>query len=101
MPPFAAGVVTVRLRVWVPPPHVAEQVDQSLQALTAQSTGIGHAWVLHAWLSISAGQAMPPFAAGAVPVRLRDWVPPPHVAEQADQSLQALTMQSAGTAQGW
>jgi hypothetical protein len=48
MPPFAAGVVTVRVRVWVPPPQVAEQVDQSLQGLTAQSTAIGHAWVLHA-----------------------------------------------------
>jgi hypothetical protein len=48
MPPFDAGVVTVRLRVWVPPPHIAEQADQSLQALTMQSTGVGQGWVLQA-----------------------------------------------------
>jgi hypothetical protein len=48
MPPLAAGEVTVRLRVWVPPPHIAEQADQSLQALTMQSAGTGQGWVLHA-----------------------------------------------------
>jgi hypothetical protein len=101
MPPLAAGVVTVRVRVWVPPPQVAEQVDQSLQGLTAQSTGIGHAWVLHVWVSVSAGQAIPPLAGWVVTVRVRVCIPPPQAAEQADQSLQGLTAQSTGTTHAW
>ena len=43
----------------------------------------GHASVLHAWLSTSAGQAAPPFSAGVATVYERDRVPPSHVAEQS------------------
>jgi hypothetical protein len=101
MPPFDAGVVTVRLRVWVPPPHIAEQVDQSLQALTAQLTGVGHAWVLQGWLSLRAGQARPPPDGWVTTVRVWVWVPPPQDSLQVDQSLQALTAQSTLTTQAW
>jgi hypothetical protein len=41
LPPFCAGVVTVRVRVWTPPPQFFEQVDQPLQPLTLQSVGLG------------------------------------------------------------
>jgi hypothetical protein len=101
MPPFEAGVVTVRVCVWVPPPHIAEQADQSLQALTMQLTGVGHAWVLQAWLSLKAGQAVPPPEGWVTTVRVRVWVPPPQVSLQVDQSLQALTAQLTGTTHAW
>jgi hypothetical protein len=41
LPPFCAAVVTVRVRVWTPPPQLFEQVDQPLQPLTLQSVGLG------------------------------------------------------------
>jgi len=44
-PPWADWVVTARVRVCLPPPHLAEQLDQVDQPLTAQLTG--HACVLH------------------------------------------------------
>ena len=37
-PPFSAGVVSVLVRVLVPPPHVAEQVDHSPYSPHTQST---------------------------------------------------------------
>jgi hypothetical protein len=40
-PPLAAGVITVRVRVCLPPPQVAEQVEKSDQPLTTQSCGQG------------------------------------------------------------
>ena len=38
LPPFEAGVATVLVRVLVPPPHVAEQVDHTPYSPHAQST---------------------------------------------------------------
>jgi len=39
VPPHEASVMTVRVRVVVPPPHSAEQALHSLQSLTVQSVG--------------------------------------------------------------
>ena len=77
VPPFIGGWVTVRVRNCVPLPHILVQVLHSLQALTWQFTGIAHDWVLHARVSLSAGQARPPFIGCWVTVRVRVWVPPP------------------------
>jgi len=62
-PPLLAGETTVKVCVWVPPPHVALQVDQADQEPT-QSLG-GQACVLHVcdWV-VTVGQAVPPLAAG-------------------------------------
>ena len=46
---------------------------------------------MHAWVSVSAGQAMPPFCGCWMTVRVRVWVPPPQVLLHVLQSLQALT----------
>jgi len=94
LPPFEAGVVTLQLEVCVPPPQVFEHSDQSLQAETTQSHG--HACVLQGCERVVAGQGRPPFEAGVVTLQLEVCVPPPHVAEHSDQSLQAETTQSHG-----
>jgi len=52
--------VTVRVCVWTPPPHLAEQADQVDQPLTTQLTA--HGWVLQFWVCDSAGHALPPNA---------------------------------------
>ena len=49
VPPYSAGCAIVRLRVLVPPPHVAVHADQAENALTSQC--IGHACSLHERLS--------------------------------------------------
>ena len=48
-PPFDTGVVMVRLRDLVPPPHVTVHADHASQPVTTQSTA--HASVLHAMVS--------------------------------------------------
>ena len=71
---------------------------QSLQALTWQSTGMAHDWVLQSRVSLSAGQARPPLVGGWVTVRVRVCVPPPQALLHMLQALQALTWQLfAGT----
>lgn len=76
VPPLAAGVVTVRVRVCIPVvPHcVAEHGVNSDQSDTAQSTG--HGGALHGADSVSgSGQGVPPFAAGVTTVLVRVCVP--------------------------
>ena len=70
VPPFAAAVVTVRERDCVADPHVAVHELHSLHADTAQLTG--HVPATHDVVSVSAGHAVPPFAAAVVTVRDRD-----------------------------
>ena len=41
VPPWLAGVTTVRVRSWMPPPHSAEQVPHALHPDTAHATGDG------------------------------------------------------------
>jgi hypothetical protein len=95
MPPLLAGRVTVRVRIRVPPPHIRLHSLHSLQALTSQSTGMGQGSLLQARVSMSSGQAMPPLPGCWRTVRLRVWVPPPHVLLHSLQLPQSLTRQSA------
>ncbi len=48
-PPFAAGVVTVRDCVCVPPPHVAVHVDHADQALSTHGVGQAGREVVQSW----------------------------------------------------
>lgn len=98
MPPFDAGVLTVRVRLWVPPPHVFEHIPNSLQSFHWQSTGTGHACSLQAWVSlIGPWHSIPPFDAGVFTVRVRLCVPPPQVFEHVPNALQSFHSQSTGT----
>jgi len=69
----------------VPPPQVAEQVDQADQ-VPAQSTGT-HAAVLQAWMAGEAGHGFPPLAAGVATLKVCDCEPPPHGNEQEPKPL--------------
>jgi hypothetical protein len=60
------------------------QVDQADQVETTQSTG--QAWLLQDCIFALAPQAMPPWAAAVVTVRVLVWEPPPQVEVQADQA---------------
>jgi len=95
--PPGVGVTTIeRDRDRVPPPHAAEQSENSPKGLNSQS--IPHAKVLHGRASESAGQAAPPFAGSTTMVRVRDWVPPSQAAEHSPKGPNALTTQSVGHA---
>jgi len=50
--------VTVRVRVCLPLPHLAEHADHDNQSLVRQ-TGGGHTWVLQSCVSVNTGQAAP------------------------------------------
>jgi hypothetical protein len=93
MPPFIGCWVTVRVRNCIPPPQALLHMLQSLQALTWQSTGMAHGWVLQSRVSLSGGQAWPPLVGGWVTVRVRVCVPPPQALLHMLQALQALTWQ--------
>ena len=88
---MAAGVVIVKVREMMPAPHGTLQADQA-DHVPVQS--VWHTAVLHACDSVRVGQAAPPLLAGVVTRRDRDCVPPPQVAEHADQSEKAATTQS-------
>ena len=94
-PPYkATGATVLRLRFCEPPPHDLVHVDHALKAETAQSMGQGK--VLQLLVSFANGHATPPYV-GCTTARVRDIQPsPPHEAEQADQALNAGTMQSVG-----
>jgi len=108
VPPFLAGVLTVRVCVCVPvvPHAVAEQLPEFVQALSVQLTGVAtgagtgteQADALHGTVCVKGGHAIPPFAAGVVIVRLWVFVPvvPHTVAEQLPESDQPETIQSTG-----
>jgi len=96
-PPFDAGVVTVRVLVWTPPPHALEQAPHSDHDDTWHETA--QTGAVHAWVSDRAGHAAPPYATGVVTERVRVWTPTaPHVDEHADHALQPPTWQSTGHA---
>ena len=86
-PPLAA-LVMVNVCDLVPPPHVAEQVENSdhepWQSPEAQAP------VLQGCVCVvSVGQAAPPLAAGVCTCHVWVCVPPPHEAEQPPQPVQA------------
>jgi len=57
-PPLAGATATKRFCVWVPPPHLAVQVDHDDQPPTTQCTG--HACVLQRTICVREGHALPP-----------------------------------------
>ena len=69
-PPFAAGVVTVLVRVWVPEAHVLEQADHADHLDTVQSTGQALVW--QACVCDKLGQALPPYAESTFAARVRN-----------------------------
>ena len=79
-PPFCGYCVMVKVRLWEPPPHEAEQPLNPVH-WPWQSTG-GHACSLHACRCGLAGQAAPPFWAGTATLKTCDCDPPPHATEQ-------------------
>jgi len=79
-PPCAASTTIDRVDICTPLPHDLVQPDHDDHVLTWQSTAQGR--LLHDRDSSSDGHAVPPLRAGRVTERLRDWMPPPQVAEQ-------------------
>jgi hypothetical protein len=73
VPPLAACVRMVRVRVTKPPPQVAEHGPR-IQSETAQFTGAGaaggHDCVLHETVPVSARQGVPPLDAAVRTVRV-------------------------------
>ena len=91
------GATHVRVRVWVPVPHVREQALKADQPLTTASTG--QACVLQLCELDRVGQALPP-CWGLVQLRERDCEPVPQVLEQPPQPPQAPTTAWMGQALG-
>ena len=89
------AVITLRARMRVPPPHKAEQLPHAAHVDNMQSTPL-HSAALHPRLSASAPQAVPPFSAAVTTARLRDWTPPPHVAEHAPHPAHVEATQATG-----
>jgi hypothetical protein len=97
LPPFADDFRIRFVNVCRPPPHGLEHAPDGMNSLTTQSTGTGHACVLHAsvctWSS-AAGHAAPPHDAGVTTTRFNVRTPPPHVAEQRPDGKNELMTQS-------
>jgi hypothetical protein len=95
-PPFAGATCTMRWRCSSPLPLVCEHALQFDHALSLQS--IAHATVAeHGSVWSSAGHSVPSHIACVASMRTRVRVPPlPHVTEQLDQVVHAVTMQSTG-----
>jgi hypothetical protein len=91
---LAAAVVTVRVWLCDPPPHVTEHGPKAPQLDTTQLTG--HGLLLHVATSVVAGQLAPPNCPGVMMVRDRDCDPPPHVVLQLSHVPQLDTTQSTG-----
>ena len=98
VPPFAAAVVTLRVRVFITPvPHVAPHADHAPQLLTAQCTGgAGHAGCAHACCSLATPAHCPPHAAIVATDRARVCTPAPHVTEQPDHADHGVHTHSVG-----
>jgi len=93
-PPLEGCVRMVRVRVAKPPPQVAEHAPR-IQSETAQFTAVRHACALHATVSESGGQAVPPLDAAVRIVRVLVAKPPPHVTEHVPV-VQSETTQFTG-----
>jgi hypothetical protein len=94
-PLHCASVVTVRVCVRVPEPHVTEHDDHVAQLLTTHDTGQQPKPQLA--VSESCGHAAPPLAGETVIVRVRVLLAiVPHVAEQAAHAVHSDTSQLIG-----
>ena len=82
MPPFAGCVVIVRVLDIVPPLHVAVQSEYGPNADTTQL--IGQGLVLHDWVVVRTGQAVPPYCGLVVTVLVHTCVPLPQVSVQVE-----------------
>jgi len=91
LPPYLAGVTTVRVVVCAPPPHVFEHDGQPAHGETTQLTG--QCFSLHAFDSETFGQLLPPNLFTVMTVRFRFVVPPPHFLLQGVHLFQLLTWQ--------
>lgn len=96
-PPPEATVVTVLVRRRSPVPHGLSHRSQACQPDSTQSTG--QAWSLQKRASVIGAHATPPYAAGVVMLRRRDWRPLPQSCVQVVQLPQAPSSQSIG--QSW
>jgi hypothetical protein len=83
------------VRLWLPVPHDLVHAVHAVKAETAQCTA--HGPTEQSATSLSAGQAAPPNC-GAVCVRVRDVVPPPHDFVHVEYVPHAPMMQSTGHA---
>lgn len=82
VPPYAAGVVTTKVEVDVPPPQVLLQVVQDVQ-LPLQLIGHGcELQIVELTVLLANLQAVPPFEAFLTMVYVWLVVPPPHGAVQ-------------------
>ena len=78
---------------WSPPMYALLQHMEHTHPLSPSGAqSLGQRWVLQRWLSLSAGQAVPPNSAGSATVRLRYCDPPPHSREQLENADQLDTL---------
>ena len=83
-----------RLRDCAPVPHVSEHAVHAVQVDSAQS--IGHSEALQLRESETAAHVTPPWEGEVATERVRAWLPPPHEAEHAVQSVYEVNTQSTG-----
>jgi hypothetical protein len=95
VPPHDSADCLVRERERVPPPHDRVHADHVDHALSTQFTA-QHDPPHGSDSDKSVGHALPPHAATTVTARLRECVPPPHIAEQAPHCDQVPTWQCCG-----
>mmetsp|Transcript_24542 Transcript_24542/g.58211 ORF Transcript_24542/g.58211 Transcript_24542/m.58211 type:complete len:255 (-) Transcript_24542:450-1214(-) len=94
-PPKAAETTSSRVRSCVPSPQVAVQPFQGVQSPHSQSTGQSMGAHMSSFVCCSfSGHGNPWPCACVTTPRDLCWLPPEHVAEHSDQSVQADTTQS-------
>jgi hypothetical protein len=93
VPPLAALVKTLRVRVFLPSPHLASHLPYDPQEVTVQWRGHGRA--LHGLVSMSSGQPTPPLVGWRMTLRSQISEDlEPHVLEHLVVGRQAPTTQS-------
>ena len=91
------GVVTLRWRLCIPPPHFASQTPQAPQCPTAQLAS--HGCVLQCSADQTGGHSIPPFACCTRISRARTFCPPPqHLLQLWSTSSHGPRTQSTGQA---
>ena len=85
-----------RKRYDFPPPHPAEQDDQSFQEDMSQVLGSGQVWSLHCFVSKSWGHSTPPFVGDFTICLTRRVLPMPHSCEHASHVVHSPTSQLTG-----
>mmetsp|Transcript_93384 Transcript_93384/g.301866 ORF Transcript_93384/g.301866 Transcript_93384/m.301866 type:complete len:228 (+) Transcript_93384:695-1378(+) len=93
-PPPSASSSTFRLRSSRPPPQAREQLDQSVQSPSVQSSAQGS--MPHSSEAAVCPQGSPPRLGKTATSRVRSRTPPPHSAVQPLQPPQSPKTQSTG-----